>query len=146
MGTKDASKHGVGGCIVDDAKACVPTVFRIEWPEDIKADLVSEHNPKGRITNSDLEMAGLLLFYLVMGHVCNLKSGDRTALFSDNQPTVHWVQLRASKSSDVAGQLLRALALRMKKDGVPPLTPLHVAGKQNAMPDVPSRSFGSEPK
>ena len=37
VGTKDASKHGVGGCIVDNAKACVPTVFRVEWPEDIKA-------------------------------------------------------------------------------------------------------------
>jgi len=90
---------------------------------------VSEYNPKGRITNSDLEMTGLLLLYLVMGDICNLKSGDHTALFSDNQPTVHWVQHMASKSSDVAGQLLRALALRMKMDGVSPLTPLHVAGK-----------------
>ena len=61
VGTKDASKYGVGGCIVGDAKACVPTVFRVEWPEDIKVDLVSEHNPKGRITTSDLELAGLLL-------------------------------------------------------------------------------------
>ena len=146
VGVKDASKHGVGGCIVGKSDSCVPTVFRVEWPDDIKQDLVSEQNPNGRITNSDLEMAGLLLLYLVMGEVCQLKSGSHVALFSDNQPTVHWVQRMASKSSLVAGQLVRALALRMKMDGVSPLTPLHVAGKKNAMTDVPSRSFGSEKK
>ena len=33
---KDASVHGVGGIVVGHHKACVPTVFRLEWPEDIK--------------------------------------------------------------------------------------------------------------
>ena len=49
----------------------------------------------------------------------------------------------AAKSSAVAGQLVRALALRMKMRGVSPLTPLHVEGKRNAMTDIPSRSFGT---
>jgi len=62
VGVKDAPKHGVGGCIVGENAACVPTVLRMEWPNDIKQNLVFEQNPKGRITNSDLEMAGLLLF------------------------------------------------------------------------------------
>ena len=81
-----------------------------------------------------------------MGEVCQLKSGSHGALFSNNQPTFHWVQRMASKSSMVAGQLVHALVLRMKMDGVSPLTPLYVAGKKNAMTDVPSCSFGSEPK
>ena len=30
----------------------------------------------------------------------------------------------------------------IKKDGASPLTPLHIAGEENAMTDIPSRSFG----
>ena len=52
----------------------------------------------------------------------------------------------AAKGSLVADQLLRALSLRMKLRQVSPLTTLHIEGKKNAMTDIPSRSFGSEPK
>ena len=75
-----------------------------------------------------------------------MKSGNHVAVFSNNQPTVSWVDQSASKSSVVAEQLLRALALRLKMKGASPLTPFHIAGKQNSMTDVLSRSFGSEPK
>ena len=40
-------------------------------------------------------------------------------------------------------QLVRALALRLKKAGASPLTPLHISGEENSMMDIPSRSFGS---
>jgi hypothetical protein len=63
---KDASKHGVGGIIIGESKACTPTVFRYEWPQDIKASLVLFDNPCGTITNSDLKMAELLMLYLIM--------------------------------------------------------------------------------
>lgn len=43
-------------------------------------------------------------------------------LFSDNQPTVHWVQQMASKSSAVMVQLIRVLELRLKLKQVSPLT------------------------
>ena len=147
VGVKDASIHGVGGVVVGDKKACVPTVFRLEWPPDIKDEvLCTNSGNNGRLTNSDLEMAGLLLLFLVMEEVYDLGPGDHVALFSDNSPTVHWVRRMAAKGSRVAGQLLRALALRMKQRHVFPLTPLHIAGEKNAMTDIPSRSFGSEKK
>lgn len=146
IGVKDASGHGVGGIIVGENEGCVPTVFRMEWPEDIKAEINSSSNRTGKLTNSDLEMAGMLLLWLVMEEVCDLSSGARVAVFSDNQPTVSWVDRLASKSSEVAGQLLRAMALRMKMRGAAPLTALHIPGKQNAMTDIPSRSWGSNPK
>jgi len=120
-------------------------VFRFEWPDDIKAEINSDSNPTGKLTNSDLECAGLLMLWLVMEDVCSIESGDHVALFSDNQPTVSWVRRMASKSSVVAGQLIRALALRLKVKGASPLTPLHISGVQNAMTDIPSRSFG-QPK
>jgi hypothetical protein len=146
VGVKDASKHGVGGYIVGEGRACTPTVFRMEWPDDIKNDLVTEHNPNGRITNSDLEMAGLLLLWLVMEAVCDMSATPRVALWSDNSPTVGWAQRLAAKGSKVAGQLIRALALRIKQCAAAPITPLHIEGKQNQMTDIPSRSFGSEAK
>ena len=52
----------------------------------------------------------------------------------------------ATRRDGVAGELLRALALRLKESKVSPLTALHVPGIQNAMTDIPSCSFGSEPK
>ena len=63
MGVMDASKHGVGGVIIGEAMAAPPTVFRYEWPEFVKADLCSKKNPGGSITNSNLELATLLLLF-----------------------------------------------------------------------------------
>ena len=146
IGVKDASSHGVGGIIIGENKAARPTVFRMQWPPDITASIVSDTNPAGTITNSDLEMAGLLLLWLVMEEVCPTLEGAHIALFSDNSPTVHWVQRMAAKQSCIAMQLLRALALRLQLTQASPLTPLHISGIHNAMTDIPSRSFGSEKK
>ena len=146
VGITDASGYGVGGCVIGENKAVPPTVFRFQWPEDITNDIVSETNPNGRITNLDLEMAGLLLLWLVMEDVCPTVEDAHVALFSDNSPTVHWVQRLAAKHSQVAMQLVRALALRLQRSRASPLTPLHIAGVDNSMTDIPSRSFGSEPK
>ena len=145
VGVKDASVHGVGGIIVGEGAACVPTVFRMEWPQWVKDEVKKTNSgQKGTLTNSDLEMAGLLLLFLVMEKVCDLQRGNHIALFSDNSPTVSWVNKMAARGSIVADQLLGALALRMRQRHVSPLTTLHIPGKKNAMTDIPSRSFGSE--
>lgn len=103
VGIKDASGHGVGGIIVGENKVCPPTVFRFQWPTDISADInTTADNPTRRITNSDLELDGSLLLWLVMEEVCKPEPACHVALFSDNQPTVHWVERFASKSSAVA--------------------------------------------
>jgi hypothetical protein len=52
----------------------------------------------------------------------------------------------ACRSSLVAEQLIRLLALRFNIHKVCPITTLHIPGDQNAMTDISSRSFGSEPK
>jgi len=104
--------------------------------------IVSDDNPTGSITNSDLEMAGLLVLWLVMEEVCDVKD-SHVALFSDNSPTVHWVQRLAAKHSAIAMQLIRALALRLQLARASPLTPMHIAGVNNSLTDIPSRSFGS---
>ena len=60
-GIVDASKEGVGGLVFGITHECVPTVFRMEWPKEVRDQLQTEENPDGTITNSNLEMAGLVL-------------------------------------------------------------------------------------
>ena len=64
-------------------------------------------------------------------------------LFSDNTPTIGWVKRLAVRGSMVEMQIVRALTLQLKKAGASPLTPLHIAGEENAMTDIPPHSFGS---
>ena len=70
IGVVDASSHGVGGVITGELLECPPTVFRLQWPPDITTNVISYATPKGTITFSDLELAGLVLLWLVMEHVC----------------------------------------------------------------------------
>jgi hypothetical protein len=90
-------------------------------------------------------MAGILLLWLVMEVVCQPLQEKRVALFSKNLPTVSWVTGLASGKSIVAKHFIQALALRLKSNKTCPLTVLHIEGKRNAILDVPSRSFGSNP-
>ena len=146
VGICDASKHGVGGIIVGELRAAPPTVFRIEWPAEVQDALVSESNPNGTISNSDLECAGLVLVWLLLEATTEPLQAARVALYSDNSPSVSWIQRLAARRSPIAMQLIRALALRLQIRKASPLTTLHIAGERNQLTDIPSRSFGSNPQ
>jgi len=146
IGIVDASSHGVGGVVIGELSSIPPTVFRLKWPVDISDALVSFENRSGTISNSDLEMAGLLLLWLCLEGVAPDLAHKHIALFSDNSPTVSWVTKMASKKSRIAAQLVRALALRLNVNQSCPLTPVHIPGVENALTDIPSRSFGSVPE
>eukprot|EP00804_Cyclotella_cryptica_P010191 CCRYP_013818-RA/>CCRYP_013818-RA protein AED:0.30 eAED:0.39 QI:67/0/0/1/0/0/2/0/150 len=68
-GHHDASGSGVGGIWFPSATlvsrsgyhSLKPLLWRHQWPDYIKQRLVTEVNPNGTITNSDLELAGGLL-------------------------------------------------------------------------------------
>ena len=92
IGVVDASSQGVGGAIIGELSECPPTVFRLQWPPDNTNNVISDANPKGSITNLDLELAGLVLLWLMMDHICGPLAEKRIALFSNNSPTVSWVQ------------------------------------------------------
>ncbi len=103
IGIVDASSHGVGGVILGELSDLPPT----QWPEDISTDLVSFENPEGKINNSNLEMAGLLLLWLCLEGTAPDFAHKHVALFSDNSLTVSWVTKMASRKSRVAAQLVR---------------------------------------
>jgi hypothetical protein len=48
VGIVDASRHGVGGVVFGETSACTPTVFRWEWPTEIKNDIKTVQTQKGR--------------------------------------------------------------------------------------------------
>ncbi len=146
IGLCDASSFGAEGVILGKLSACLPMVFRLQWPLDITESVISDKNKGGTLTNSDLEMAGLLLLWLMIEHICSCLVEKRVALFSDNSPTVSWVQCMACQSSLIAEQLICVLALWINSQQSCPLTTLHITGDQNTMTDIPLRSFGSKPK
>ena len=144
VGIVDASKEGVGGIVVGENEPITPTVFRLEWPEEVRALVISQANPTGKITNSDLECAGTLLLWLVMERVVPDLKEKHVALLNDNSPTISWLTKLTSSNSQTAAALLRILAMRLKLAKASPLIPMHIAGEQNAISDIPSRSFGGK--
>lgn len=46
VAVKDASMEGVGGFIVGNTKECIPTVFWMQWPEDIKQEVAKQSQRK----------------------------------------------------------------------------------------------------
>jgi len=64
-------------------------MWRVAFPEDIQKQLVSFDNPHGSISNSDLEMLGLILHWLVLEHFVDLKHMHVTC-WCDNTLAVAW--------------------------------------------------------
>jgi hypothetical protein len=142
IGYVDASGFGAGGVWLQGTTHIQPHVWRLPFPQDITDRLVSFKNKSGDITNSDLEMAGVLLQWLVLEHIspCSLKFAH-VGIYSDNTPTVAWATRLTSSSSSIAGHLLRALALRQHIHQTSPLLTVSIKGHSNKMADVASRSF-----
>jgi hypothetical protein len=105
--------------------------------------VVSDSNPDGRLTNSDLEMAGVLLQEAVLEATIGPSAmiATQTAIGCDNLPAVAWTSRMASRSaSPVSYRLLRGLAMRQRLTRSAPPAVFHIAGVQNTMADVMSRA------
>ena len=140
IGYCDASKLGAGGVWFSGARHIAPTVWRFAWPAWVRDTFLSAENPTGTITNSDLEMAGLLLHWCALEHLAPLKH-CHVAIYCDNTPTVSWTRRLNSTKSRIAARLVRALALRMRDLHTSPLAALSIAGIDNTMADFSSRTF-----
>jgi len=140
----DASKAGAGGVWFGLQKDLPPLVWRIAFPKDIQDDMVSTANPNGRITNSDLEMTGLLCQWLVLERLADLEH-THIAVGCDNTPMVAWASKLLASKAQTAAHILRALALRMLACQASPLATFHIPGEANRMADLASRSFATYP-
>ena len=117
VGIMDAAIEGTGGVVMGKRDACIPKVFRLEWPQITQDMVYTWENPDGPISNSDLVLAGLLICWLVMEEVALCLRHKHMSLYRDNSAAISWVLRMATRSSKVAGPLLMALALRLKYQG-----------------------------
>jgi hypothetical protein len=136
----DASAFGAGGVWFGGETDMEPIVWRIEWPPDLTKAVVSDQNPSGTLTNSDLEMAGVLLHEAVIeAHLGPAMQGPQIAIGCDNSPAVAWTTRMASRSaSSIAFRLLKGLAMRQPVSRSAPPAIFHVAGVTNTLADVAS--------
>ena len=135
IGHCDACKYGVGGVWTSGNRTIRPFVWRIKWPQDI-TDRVTD----GTLTINDLEMAGLILQYLILEQLVDM-THLHTAVWCDNTSAVSWTTKMSSSTSLIGQQLTRALALRMLVNQSSHLAALSIAGIDNYLADLASRSF-----
>jgi hypothetical protein len=139
----DALSHGIGSVVVVELSALPPAVFCFQWPSNISQDLVSFNNPKGKINNSNLEMAGLLFLWLCIKAIALDIAHKHIALFSNNSSMVSWVDKITLQRLHIAAQLVRALSLGLNIKKTCLLTPVHIPSVENALTDIPFCLFGS---
>ena len=91
-GFHDASGQGAGGVWFPASHLAprkgytpAPILWRYKWPDDIINSLVTDENPSGTISNSDLELAGGLLHLEALAHTFDIR--ERTIL-SNTAPTI----------------------------------------------------------
>ena len=146
IGYCDASAFGAGGVWFSGKSELPPTVWRIQWPADITAAVISDSNPGGTLTNSDLEMAAVLIQQSVLDSLVPMRH-KAALIHSDNTPSVSWVTKMATKAatSNAAHRLLRGLAIRQRHSESAPVSIVHIAGTDNFLADIPSRPIASLP-
>ena len=98
---------GCEGVWIDPNEDGVHYVWRLPWPEDIMAYLVSSDNTQGRITNSDLDLAALFLQEATFTFVSTNLTWRDLFTGSDNMPTVDWTFWEAYTVNLVVADLLR---------------------------------------
>ena len=107
--------------------------------EDIRTDLVSFDNLQGRITNSDLELAALVLQEATFPFICHSPTWRDPFTGSDNTPTVAWSFQESSTINPVVADLLRIRSLVNRQFCITPSVFYH-PGHLNTMADDASRN------
>ena len=140
VGYHDAAAQGAGGVWFSLTDHMPPIVWREVFPPDITSAVVSDANPAGSITNSDLELAAAVFAIgIILEQAPNIRHAPLGTL-CDNTPTVSWVEKMASKAkTPTAGRLLRGLAVMLHVWHAGRLTTVHVPGSDNIMADIASR-------
>jgi hypothetical protein len=115
LGACDAAGPGMGGVwlAATTQSTLSPLLWRAPFPSEIQARLVSDKNPRGDITNSDLELAGTIGHQDIL--VQNRDCRDRTiSTLSDNIPAVAWQRKGSTTTTGAAAYLLRLNSLHQR--------------------------------
>lgn len=124
----DACKLGAGGVIRSGNRTIKPIVWQFRWPQEIQEMLITAENPNGKLTINDLELAGIVLGWLIMEMAEKDLDFSHVGMFCDNTSATAWANKGHSTKSLAAARLLRFLALRQRTRRVSSLTTVHIAG------------------
>jgi hypothetical protein len=141
LGAVDASGAGVGGFWLSTpyTSPIHPMVFQQKFPSAVTDNFVTASNPSGTLTNSNLELAALVLGAAVLRHYhptqhANLSCAD------DNSAAVRWCNKGSTSSTNARAYLLRWLANLTRVHDFA-LSAHFAAGTTNTLADFCSRSF-----
>jgi hypothetical protein len=140
-GACDASGHGLGGVnfVPLPNGQTLPMLWRQQWPSSISTRLVSSSNPKGDITNSELEIAATIAQFDVLSQTFDIRSHTIHNL-SENSATVAWKRKGAASTAGPVAYLLRLHALHQRHHRYIPLHDF-IPGVANVLADQCSRLF-----
>jgi hypothetical protein len=89
-------------------------LWRQPFDDDIQNRLVSYKNPRGDITNSDLELAGTVIHQHILGQHASV-TGETAHTLCDNTPAVSWQDKGSTTTGKSAAYLLRLGAFIQKE-------------------------------
>lgn len=146
-GHHDASGAGAGGIWFPGQdltprtgfSARVPVVWRLRWPDYITARLITDDNPSGTITNSDLELAGGLLHLDCLAQTFDIR--ERTCVSKgDNLNTTFWERKGSTTTNSAPAFLLRLFGIHQRFHRYVPRFD-YLPGSSNHVADALSRDF-----
>ena len=140
LGFCEASGLGAGEVWLHPTRTGQNLVWQLPWPPDIVDNLVSSTNPQGKITNSNLELAILVLQEATLLEAVPKASMAAPRSVSDNTSTVSWSTNEESIINPVVADLLRIRALHSRKFFLNSSDFYH-PGQENCMADNASRLF-----
>ena len=145
-GHHDASGMGAGGVWFPSPHLPArrgfdnrPILWRLKWPQDIIDSLVTDSNPNGTISNSDLELAGGLLHLEALAQCFDIR--ERTVLSkTDNLATLFWQRKGSATTDKVPAYLLRLFGIHQRFHRYVPRHD-YLSGSSNPLADDASRLF-----
>ena len=135
LGACDAAKQGRGGVWFTDDGASI--VWRAPYSDAVQREVISDSNPKGALTNSDLELEGTVLHHYVLGKTAKV-DGETSYTACDNTPAVAWRTKGSSTTRKARARLLR-LAAGLRREQRAHHRIGHLSGNDNRMADDASR-------
>ena len=115
IGPHDASGQGMGGVWLPATmhSNLPPLLWRAEFPPEIQSALVPLRNPHGTVTNSDLELAGLIAQQDIIAQAVNCH-GRTVCPLGDNIPMVVWHHKHSTTTTGPAAYLLRLNSIHQR--------------------------------
>jgi hypothetical protein len=114
-----------------------PLLWRTKFPKRIQRGLVSSSNPKGDLTNSDFELAGVIGKQDIVTQAWDIREVT-VAVLTDNTPAISRSRKCSITTKDAADYLLRLSSLNQHHHRYL-ITFDHINGPANAMADDCSR-------